>query len=459
MTQLGGRQIEIGIGIESTAGTPVAAADYFKWDSFSMQAMSDKIMLNSARGIRNKTSNSIIWKKYGKGSVEFVPTVDMLPYVLGLFMGSRSSGAHSGETTVYDHTFTIQNANASMKTATLIVKQGGVQSERYANCVVDSFDLTFDKDFAKCKIGVLGGWPDTGSITPSYTQDTLFTRNNLTATFGATLTAAVGTLASTTLTSDATSPADASTVVIGNVTYTWKTALTNSGNTPYEVLIGISAAVALDNLRSAVNANGTPGTTYGVGTLAHPLVIATTNTDTTQLIVARVTGTTPNAIATTQAGTSHCTWAGSTMNSGTPGTGSNPTPLVSFNIAGNNNVLFEDAFLSGNAQPQAGAYIAGALELKGSYTLQFTDTVEYEKYKQNTNSAMVVTAYGAAKGTVPTLEAMQFKLGRLVLTKAPLEYQLDGILLVKQEFEVQYDATDKEVIAIVTNDYVGTNYQ
>ena len=50
-------------------------------------------------------------------------------------------------------------------------------------------------------------------------------------------------------------------------------------------------------------------------------MIATTNTDTTQLIVARVNGTDANSIATTQAGTSHCTWAGATMNSGTPGTG------------------------------------------------------------------------------------------------------------------------------------------
>src|SRR4051812_7224269 len=111
MAQVGGRQVELGIGIETAAGTAVAAAGYPKWDSLSFVGYSDKTLLNSARGIRNKTSNSIITRQYGKGSLEFSPTVDILPYFLGLALGSRSSGTHSGESIFYDHTFTIQNAN------------------------------------------------------------------------------------------------------------------------------------------------------------------------------------------------------------------------------------------------------------------------------------------------------------------------------------------------------------
>jgi hypothetical protein len=456
MAKTSGRQVEIGIGIETTPGTPVAATDYFKWESFSFQSMADKVLLNSARGIRNKTSNSLTIKKYGKGSLEFVPTVDILPYVLGLTLGSRSSGTHSGESAVYDHTFSVQNANASMKTATLLVAQGAVQTERYANCVVDKLNLTIDKDFAKCKIDVLGAFPDTGSLSSSYTLDTLFSRNEMTATFGTSFSNALGTFASTTLTSDATAPADGATIVIGAVTYTAKTALTG---VPYEVLIGGSASVFLDNLKSAINDSGTEGTAYGNGTQAHPQVIATTKTATTLLIKARISGTTPNSIATTQAGTSHCTWAGATVNSGTPGTGPNPTPLVNFSLDISNNVQFDDAFLSGANTPVAGGYIAGPLEIKGSYTLQFADTTELSKYQSNTNSALVVSLLGALLGTVPTPELIQLKLGKLILTKEPLEYKIDAVTYVKQEFEVQYDATDKEISAIVTNNYVGTNYQ
>lgn len=457
MAKTSGRQIEIGVGIESTPGTPVAATDYVKWESMSIQSMADKLSLTSARGIRNKSSNSIINRKYGKGDIEFVPTVDIMPYFLSLFLGSRTTTMRSGESAVYDHVFSVQNANASMKTATLLVKQGGVQTERYANVVADTFDLTVDTDFAKCKIGVLCAFPDTGSISPSYTQDTLFSRNRMTATFGSSLTNAVGTFASTTLTSDATNVADGATVTIDTTTYTFKTALTNSGNTPYEILIGADAAHSLDNLKAAVNNTGTAGTTYGAGTLAHKSVVATTNTDTTQLIQAIVSGTAANSIVTT-AVSAHLSWAGATMNSGTPGTGAVSTPLVNFALSGKNNITVENAFLSFSNQIVSGGLIAGPFEMTGSYTLQFSDTADLIKYQQNTKSALVVSLIGDRIGVVPSQEAILFKHGRIVLNDAPLEYKLDDLTFIKQKFTVEYDATDKEFSATVTNTADGTNY-
>lgn len=455
MAKIAGRQVEIGIGIETSAGTPVSAANYFKWDSFSMQSVSDKIMLESARGIRNKNSNSMILRKYGKGSLEFVPTVDMLPYVLGMTLGSRSTALRTGETGVYDHTFTVQNNNAAMKTATLFVKQGGNQTERYANCVVDSFDLSVDKEFAKVQIGLLSAFPDTSSISPSYTQDTLYTRNELSVAFGTSLSAALGTNASSTITSTGTNPSDGDTVTIGTTVYRFKNTLAQA----YDVKIGASASITLDNFKAAINATGTPGTEYFAGTLAHPSVNATTKTATTLLVVANVPGTLANSIATTDT-SSQYSWPGATMNSGTPGTDATTTPLAAFSLSINNNVLFDDAFLSGAATPVTGGYIAGTLNIKGSYTVQFSDTVELAKYQANTKRAMVITMTGAAIGLSPlSFERIQLKLGRVILTKAPLEYSIDGLTMVKQEFEVEYDATDLEMSAVVTNTYAGTNYQ
>lgn len=106
------------------------------------------------------------------------------------------------------------------------------------------------------------------------------------------------------------------TVVIGSVTYTFKTALTGAAN---EVLIGASAAASLDNLKSAINASAGAGTTYGTGTTAHPTVTATTNTDTTQVVEAKVTGTDGNSIATTET-CANVAWGGATLASG-----ANPT--------------------------------------------------------------------------------------------------------------------------------------
>lgn len=92
---------------------------------------------------------------------------------------------------------------------------------------------------------------------------------------------------------------DTETVTIGDVTYTFKTALSTGPTVPYEVLIGASAAASLDNLKSAVNGTAGAGTTYSTGTEAHPDVEATTNADDSQLFVAREIGAAGNLIATT----------------------------------------------------------------------------------------------------------------------------------------------------------------
>lgn len=159
-----------------------------------------------------------------------------------------------------------------------------------------------------------------------------------------------GTLATGTLTSDATAQSDGDQVTIGSITYTFKTALSEvkatsdltsdgtafaNGETvtingiqytfrtalsspaqAFEVLIGANAAASLDNLKIAINASGgTEGTEYSVGTYAHPHVTATTNTNTVQTIQARDFGTTPNSFTTSET-CAHASWTGTTMAGG-----------------------------------------------------------------------------------------------------------------------------------------------
>lgn len=108
------------------------------------------------------------------------------------------------------------------------------------------------------------------------------------------------------------------TVVIGNKTYTFKTALTPAEG---EVLIGASAAATLDNLKLAINRTA-PETNDGVKykvAAAHTQVTATTNTDTEQTVEARYTGTGPNSYATTTTA-ANLSWGAATLESG-----ANPT--------------------------------------------------------------------------------------------------------------------------------------
>lgn len=67
-----------------------------------------------------------------------------------------------------------------------------------------------------------------------------------------------------------------------------------------QVLYGGSEAVALDNLKLAINAGATAGANYSTGTVVNADVTAETNTSTTQVIKAKVKGVIGDLITTTE---------------------------------------------------------------------------------------------------------------------------------------------------------------
>lgn len=119
------------------------------------------------------------------------------------------------------------------------------------------------------------------------------------------------TKATGTLTSTGTAPSDGDTVTIGSVVYTFKTALTEPAE-PYEVLIDTTAAAALDNLKLAINGDSGEGTKYSTGTVAHPTVEATTNSNTQQVVQALSAGSAGNDIATTE-NSGQLAWGAATL--------------------------------------------------------------------------------------------------------------------------------------------------
>lgn len=124
--------------------------------------------------------------------------------------------------------------------------------------------------------------------------------------------------------SDAGVTTGAATVTIGSVTYTIVDALSETYGADaiaYQVVKGANEAAMLDNLKLAINGTGTAGTNYSTGTVAHPYVIATTNTDTVQKIISRTVGNTAatavvNALATTTT-MANTAWADTTFGGGT----------------------------------------------------------------------------------------------------------------------------------------------
>lgn len=326
MSRIGGTEVDIGIGIEATPGTAVAATAFAQWRELSLQGVAEKSPFTSIRGVRNMASNSQIRRKYSSGSISIVPNVEIAPYLFGLALGSVSSGTVSDS--AYTHTITVQNANASMKTATIILERGGEVTERYANCVVNSLNLEVSDDYASMSVEVLGGFPDTTTLSESFTTNTEFAYHQYTAKFG--------------------------------------TSFSNAA-------------------------------------------------------------------------------------------GNSATPLKSFSLNINNNVQIDEAFRSGSNEPVAGGFTAGRLQITGSYSLEFNGLTELNKYKANTLNALIVEFEGALIGSTST-EKITIKLADLILTAPPVEVNVDGIVVLNQEFEVSYDATDGDITVEIVNDDNGDDY-
>lgn len=204
---------------------------------------------------------------------------------------------------------------------------------------------------------------------------------------------------------------DGSQITIGDVTYTFKTALTTDPATvPNEVLIGAGDAEALDNLKSAINATAGEGTTYSTGTVAHPDVVATDNAATTQKVVARVPGTAVNSKATTSLDAT-LSWPAATLGDGTGA--SNPGVAPETVTIGAKTYSFVDVLSETNGaaaianQVLFGANSAEALDnlklaINGGATAgtnYSTGTVAHTQVTATTNSDTEQTVEAAQTGS------------------------------------------------------------
>ena len=187
MAQYLGREGWLGIGIESSNGSPANPTDYIPYAVNSLIAKHTPIAVQNATGVREMDINSVLGKKWGEGTVTAILDPVYAGYWFKMALGTENKTTVSG--TITDHLFTVSES-ATPTSASLIFDKVGVREQYCFSCIKD---LTIDvKDgLATISSSLVSQFPvTTTSGTNSQTAQTKFVFKDLTAKFGATVSAA-----------------------------------------------------------------------------------------------------------------------------------------------------------------------------------------------------------------------------------------------------------------------------
>ncbi len=171
-----GRIFSIGIAKETVRGTPETAAAY--WLPFSEAVMEDKnekVNVDQSFGVIEDSVGSELVKQWAEVSFKSIVTDVAFPLILKAALGTSNSALHAGETTVYDHTLTV-NESAQHQSLSLFLNDAvsGSDYKHGLGCLenleikIDPMALVQYSSAFKAKKGA------TATLTPAQTVENRF---------------------------------------------------------------------------------------------------------------------------------------------------------------------------------------------------------------------------------------------------------------------------------------------
>ncbi len=171
-----GRLMQMGIAKETSRGTPEAAASY--WIPFSEAAMDERrdfVTEDQSRGVIEGSAGERLVKKFVEASVK-APIGDRhFGLVLLAALGSVNSAAHSGETIVYDHTFSVNESAQHQALSLFLDDPLGGADYKHGLGTVKSLEIKYERgrmiDYA---LSLLAKTGTSATLTPSTVTENLF---------------------------------------------------------------------------------------------------------------------------------------------------------------------------------------------------------------------------------------------------------------------------------------------
>lgn len=186
MSKFIGRLADIGIKKETTRGTAETSATFWLPKmSFSYDDKIEQVVDESSYGVIEDSTGASIISKFAEGEFEGKISSNSIGLLLLATLGGLSTTGPS-QTTVYTHTFSVQEDNQC--DSITVLQDDPNQDYKYALGMIDSFDLDVSLgEFCKvtCSFRSLVG--STATLTPSYATEYNFLPQHGTITYADTL--------------------------------------------------------------------------------------------------------------------------------------------------------------------------------------------------------------------------------------------------------------------------------
>lgn len=166
MTEIIGRQIEVGVGIEEVRGTPVAPDKWIKKLTANFSDRANKIIDESNENSLADASGARVVQKWSEGELSGNIHADVLGYFLyNLYGAVTESVVEAG---VYQHIFTLLQSTKH-PALSITLKDGAVEQKVFPNCIIDTFELNFGVDtFLTMTANIKGKTGSVSTETVSY---------------------------------------------------------------------------------------------------------------------------------------------------------------------------------------------------------------------------------------------------------------------------------------------------
>lgn len=185
MSEIIGRQVEVGVAVENTRGTAINVAEkWIRHVTASIMQKVEKVVDDTSRGRIEDAEGARITQQWVEGELAGIVHADVLGYLLYNVYGAVSSANVAGS--VYDHTFSLQQGiqHASLS---MFIKDGAVTQFVVDNCMIGTLTLTAAiDDYLRFSANVVGAAETTNSDTPSYDTEYDFVAKDITVKIAAT---------------------------------------------------------------------------------------------------------------------------------------------------------------------------------------------------------------------------------------------------------------------------------